>query len=266
MRQSRSKACSKWRDRHPPVSGLDWLIARPVAHRGLHDAGAGVIENTPSAFAAAVAANYAIECDLQISADGEAMVHHDDALGRLTDGSGRLDQMTGAELKRVAFKATTDRMISVGELCDLVAGRVTLVIELKSGHAGDQRLASRAAAVLTGYAGPAAVMSFDPAQIVALRSSAPHLTRGLVAQRRSGHFEREQVFARSKRALAHGRDALRAHPQFIAYSIKDLPAALPLTARQLGGMPLLTWTVRSAQERQRAARWADQMIFEGFRP
>ncbi|HEY3640936.1 MAG TPA: glycerophosphodiester phosphodiesterase family protein [Xanthobacteraceae bacterium] len=245
------------------MSPLDWLIARPVAHRGLHDAGAGVIENTPAAFAAAVAANYAIECDLQISADGEAMVHHDDALGRLTDGRGRLDEMTSAELRRVAFKATTDRMISAGELCDLVAGRVTLVIELKSGRAGDQRLASRAAAVLTAYAGPAAVMSFDPAQIRSLRTIAPRLTRGLVAEGWSGHAERKQVF---KRALAYGRDVLRAHPQFIAYSLKDLPAALPLAARHLCGMPLLTWTVRSAQERQRAARWADQMIFEGFRP
>src|SRR5258708_32768879 len=129
-------------------SGLDWLIARPVAHRGLHDAGAGVIENTPAAFAAAVAASYAIECDLQVSADGEAMVHHDGALGRLTDGSGRLDELTGAELRRVAFKATTDRMISVGELCDLVAGRVTLVIELKGDRAGDRRLSTRAAAGL----------------------------------------------------------------------------------------------------------------------
>ncbi len=98
------------------MSGLDWLIARPVAHRGLHDATAGVIENTPSAFAAAVERNYAIECDLQISADGEAMVHHDDALGRLTDGEGRLDTMTSAALRRVAFKGTSDHMISVGEL------------------------------------------------------------------------------------------------------------------------------------------------------
>jgi glycerophosphoryl diester phosphodiesterase len=191
------------------------------------------------------------------------MVHHDDALGRLTDGRGRLDEMTSAELRRVAFKATTDRMISAGELCDLVAGRVTLVIELKSGRAGDQRLASRAAAVLTAYAGPAAVMSFDPAQIRSLRTIAPRLTRGLVAEGWSGHAERKQVF---KRALAYGRGVLRAHPQFIAYSLKDLPAALPLAARHLCGMPLLTWTVRSAQERQRAARWADQMIFEGFRP
>ena len=65
-----------------------------MAHRGLHDAAAGIIENTPSAFAAAIAANYAIECDIQISADGEAMVFHDETLERLTEGSGRLDAMT----------------------------------------------------------------------------------------------------------------------------------------------------------------------------
>src|SRR5437763_9472224 len=122
------------------MSSLDWLIARPVAHRGLHDAASGVIENTPSAFAAAVAGNYAIECDLQIAADGEAMVHHDDALGRLTEGGGRLDAMTAGDLKQVTFRATADCMITVGELCDLVAGRVTLVIELKSRHDGDLRL------------------------------------------------------------------------------------------------------------------------------
>ena len=248
------------------MPGLDWLIARPVAHRGLHDAGAGVIENTPTAFAAAVAANYAIECDLQISADGEAMVHHDETLGRLTDGSGRLDAMTSAELRRVAFKATSDRMISVGELCDLVAGRATLVIELKSDRAGDPRLAARAATVLAGYAGPVAIMSFDPAQILPLRTSAPGLTRGLVAGGWSEQNKQDRISARGKLALAYGRDVLRARPQFIAYAVKDLPATLPLAARRLYGLPLLTWTVRSQDDRQRVARFADQMIFEGFRP
>jgi glycerophosphoryl diester phosphodiesterase len=248
------------------VPGLDWLTARPVAHRGLHDAAAGVIENTSSAFAAAAAARYAIECDLQITADGEAMVHHDDALGRLTDGSGRLDQMTSADLKRVAFKASADRMISVGELCDLVGGRVTLVIELKSGRPGDQRLAARAAAVLAGYGGPVGVMSFDPTQIAALAASGPGLTRGIVAESWSGHLVAGDALARGRRALAYGRDVLRAKPQFLAYSVKDLPAALPLAARNICGMPLLTWTVRSQDDRRRAARFADQMIFEGFRP
>ena len=78
------------------MPGLAWLTARPIAHRGLHDAAAGVIENTASAFSAAIAAGYGIETDLQISADGEAMVHHDEALGRLTEGSGKLAAMSAA--------------------------------------------------------------------------------------------------------------------------------------------------------------------------
>src|SRR4051794_2702284 len=109
------------------VSKLDWLVARPIAHRGLHD-GKMTIENTPSAFRAAIAADYAIECDLQISADGEAMVHHDDSLGRLIDGRGRLDSLTAAGLKQFAFKQGSDRMITLGDLCDLTADRTALLI------------------------------------------------------------------------------------------------------------------------------------------
>ena len=65
----------------------------------------GIIENTAGAVRAAIAGGYGIEVDLQVSADGEAMVHHDDVLGRLTDGEGRLDNLTAAELKRVPFAA-----------------------------------------------------------------------------------------------------------------------------------------------------------------
>jgi glycerophosphoryl diester phosphodiesterase len=247
-------------------TSLDWLIARPVAHRGLHDAAAGVIENTPSAFAAAVAGNYAIECDLQLAADGEAMVFHDDRLERLTEGGGRIDAMPTAELKRVAFRATADRMITLGELCDLVSGRATLVIEIKSHFDGDRRLIRRAADVLAGYRGPVALMSFDPGPMAALRALAPGLTRGIVAERHYRHREWDHLSARTKRALAYFSHALATRPQFIAYSVKDLPSALPLAARRLLKLPLLTWTVRTPEDRERAARYADQIIFEGLRP
>src|SRR3954470_3017565 len=109
MPRLRSKASSRSPD---TTAGLERVTARPVAHRGLHDAQKGVIENTPSAFGAAIADGYGIECDLQVSADGDAMVHHDDVLGRLTAGDGRLDALTAAELKRVPFKVTGDRMIT----------------------------------------------------------------------------------------------------------------------------------------------------------
>src|SRR5512134_1790028 len=102
------------------MPGLDWLTARPIAHRGLHDAASGIVENTPSAIAAAVSANYAIEVDLQVTADSEAMVHHDPVLGRLADAGGRLDAMSAAELKRIAFKGTSDRMMELDDLLALV--------------------------------------------------------------------------------------------------------------------------------------------------
>ncbi len=245
---------------------LDWLTARPIAHRGLHDASAGVIENTASAFAAAITGNYGIETDVQISADGEAMVHHDDALGRLTEGSGRLADMTAAALGQVRFKASADRILTLGELCALVAGRVPLLVEIKSHFDGDTRLAARVAAVLSGYSGPTAAMSFDPALIEALRAKAPKLTRGIVAERHYAHPEWDAMPAAEKRRLAFLLHAGRTRPHFVAYSVKDLPALAPLVARFAFGLPLLTWTVRSAEDRARAAAYADQMIFEGFRP
>jgi len=248
------------------MARLAWLTARPIAHRGLHDASAGVVENTASAFAAAIAGGYGIETDIQISANGEAFVHHDDALGRLTEGSGRLPEMSTTALKAVRFRATRDRMMTLGELCGFVAGRATLVIELKSHFDGDRRLVQRCADVLANYAGPVAVMSFDPAMIELVRWIAPHLTRGIVAERHYAHYEWDLMPAAEKRNMAFLLHAARSRPQFIAYSVKDLPALAPLAAHALFRLPLLTWTVRSAADRQAAARWADQMIFEGWRP
>ncbi len=248
------------------MADLAWLTARPIAHRGLHNASAGVIENTASAFTAAISGNYGIETDIQISADGEAMAHHDDALGRLTEGSARLADLNTTEIKAATFKATADRILTLGELCDLVGGRTPLVIELKSHFDGDPRLVRRAAEVLAAYRGPAAVMSFDPGMIEAARAIAPHLTRGIVAERHYDDAEWQRLAPSAKRQLTWLLHGFRTRPQFIAYGVKDLPAAVPLVARAVFGLPLLTWTVRSAEDRRAAARWADQMIFEGWRP
>jgi glycerophosphoryl diester phosphodiesterase len=245
------------------MPGLDWLIARPVAHRGLHDADAGIVENTASAVTAAVAAGYGVEVDLQISRDGEAMVHHDESLGRLNDGDCRLDRMTAADLAAVPFKGTSDRMLTLGELLDLVAGKSALFLELKSHFDGDGRLPARVADVVRPYAGPVAIMSFDPWHIDALQKVAPGLPRGIVAQRASRRAKAD-IGARDK--LSYAMRSLRSRPHFIAYNVNDLPALAPLVGRYLLGLPLLTWTVRTPQERRRAERWANQMIFEGFRP
>jgi glycerophosphoryl diester phosphodiesterase len=108
-------------------------------------------------------------------------------------------------------------------------------------------------------------MSFDPGQIAVLREIAPALPRGLVAER---HRRRDgdTLATGINRALAYAPSALHTRPQFLAYGVKDLPGAIPYVARRVLGLPLLTWTVRTDEDRKCAARWADQMIFEGFRP
>jgi glycerophosphoryl diester phosphodiesterase len=243
----------------------DWLVARPVAHRGLHDATRGVIENTAGAVQAALDGGYGIEVDLQISADGEAMVHHDAELGRLTDGGDRLDRLSAAALKTVAFHGSDERMLTLGELCDLVAGRAVMLLELKSRFDGDARLPSRVASVLASYAGPAAPMSFDPAQLSVLRQKAPELPRGIVAAKYRPHPYWDQMPPWLRYGMGSLLPALPGRPNFVAYNFGDLPAIGPAIARYALCLPVLTWVVRSADERRRAARFADQIIFEGFR-
>ena len=193
-------------------------------------------------------------------------MHHDDALGRLTEGSGLLAQMSAAQIKAVRFKASAGRMLTLGELCDLVAGRTTLLLELKSRFDGDMRLASRAIEVLAGYRGPVALMSFDPALIEFVRHKASILPRGIVAERHYSHAEWDQLSTQQKLSMSWLLHAPHTRPQFIAYSVKDLPALPPSLAHRLFGLPLLTWTVRSEEDRRAAARWADQILFEGWRP
>jgi glycerophosphoryl diester phosphodiesterase len=248
------------------VRAPDWLTARPVAHRGLHDIARGIVENMPAAAEAAIARGFAIECDIQLTSDGEAMVHHDHALGRLTEGSVPLREKTAAELKAVRFKETAERMMSLADLCALVAGRVPLVIEVKSHFDGDRKLVRRMAEVLSSYDGRAVGMSFDPDQVTALRELIPNRPRGIVAERHYTESDWPDASAAQRHDMTHLRHFFRSRPDFVAYRVDDLPAFAPWIARHLLGCRLLSWTVRTPAQRARGAQYADQIIFEGFVP
>jgi glycerophosphoryl diester phosphodiesterase len=242
----------------------DWLAARPIAHRGLH--GGDVLENTIAAAEAAATAGYGIEADLQLTADEEVVVFHDDTLDRLTHGSGPLAARKAAELRKVPFRAGAGHIPNLREFLGAVHGRVPLYLELKSAWNGDTRLVERAAAVLASYTGPAALMSFDPALVKAMGEVAPATPRGIVAESAQFRGEWKRMPWPMRFALGNLLHLPRTKPHFVAYGIRDLPALAPLVARQLLGLPLLTWTVRTPADQARAKRWADQMIFEGFRP
>jgi hypothetical protein len=125
---------------------------------------------------------------------------------------------------------------------------------------------TRMAEVLASYDGPAAGMCFDPDQVMALRELMPSRPRGIVAERSYDEADWPEATPAQRRGMLHLRHALRTRPHFVAYWVDELPAAAPWIARNIFGCPLLTWTVRTPEQRANAARHADQMIFEGFLP
>ncbi|MCB1492716.1 MAG: glycerophosphodiester phosphodiesterase [Rhodobiaceae bacterium] len=247
------------------MPGLDWLTARPVAHRGLHDRENGIIENSESAVRAAVEAGFAIEVDIQETSDGEAVVYHDFHLDRLTDQTGRLDAQPLSVLEQIQIKGGTDRIISLQRLLEIVDGKVPLVVEIKSAETGSVRLAQTFCRRIEGYKGPIAGMSFDPQMVETLRRERPFLTRGLISYAyEDDESEHLSLAVRLGRRLL--LPVVTCSPHFIAYGQADLPAIGPWVARRLLGMPVLSWTVRSRDVARRIAPYVDQIIFEGFRP
>jgi glycerophosphoryl diester phosphodiesterase len=244
----------------------DWIAERPIAHRGLHRIEAGIVENTAAAFSAAIEAGYAMECDVQIAADGEAMVFHDDTLDRLLEASGRVDCLSAKALAAIPMKAGGERVITLGELCDLVNGRAPLIVEVKASWSSDRRLERRVAAILSGYPGPVAVMSFDPGSTAWFRANAPHLPRGVVQESMYHDPEWSGLTPMTKLALGHLVHLPSSRPDFLAWFVRDVMRRTPQLARRLLGLPMLTWTVRTPADQARAELYADQMIFEGFRP
>ena len=159
-----------------------WLAASPIAHRGLHDLTNGVVENSPRAAQAAIDRGFAIECDVQLTADGEAVVFHDFSLDRLTAASGTVLARSARELTGLRYRSGSDQIATLAEFLDLIGGRVPLICEIKSRFDGDLRLAGRVAALASAYHGPIAVKSFDPVVIAHLRT-APPCPLGMVASR-----------------------------------------------------------------------------------
>jgi glycerophosphoryl diester phosphodiesterase len=246
----------------PQMRDLSWLVARPIAHRGLHDKTKGILENTEDAFGAAIARGYAIECDLQITRDGETVVFHDETLQRVMDAQGLVKDRTVKELKALNYRNSKNRIQTLGEMLDQVAGKVPLVIELKSHWDGDETLAKRALAVLEHYAGPYCLMSFDPDAVAAVATYSPHTVRGITADRTVDSYYNGLPLQRrlEMRTFSHLE---RTRPHFVSFYFRDLPFA-PVQRIRAAGHPIITWTIRSAEQEKVARRYSDQITFEGY--
>jgi glycerophosphoryl diester phosphodiesterase len=245
------------------VSEFGWLVARPIAHRGLHDSAAGIIENSRAAARAAIRGGFAIECDVERSADSEAFVFHDSRLDRLTGAQGPIFYRNARDISAITLKETEETIPSFSEFLDVIAGAVPLICEIKSRFNGDFRLADRVAEASIGYVGPLAFKSFDPETIAHLRAKNLGRPLGVVAEAGYDDPYFAEMSAAQKQSAAAFLHLGATQPDFLSWSVKDLPHVAPGLFRALGRRPVTTWTVRSTAEKQRAKAFADQIVFEG---
>lgn len=247
-----------------------WLTERAIAHRGLHDVEQGVVENTLGAAEAAIAAGFAIECDVQMSADGEAFVFHDETLDRLTDARGALGDKSAVEIREARIRGSKERPSAFGAFLAAVAGRTPVICELKSRFDGDWRIADRVVPLAAGYDGPLAFKSFDPDLVAYLRLRLLRLGRpgarcplGIVAEASYDRPGWDMLTAEQKKDWAEFEFYDRFRPDFLSWNVDDLPHKIPFLVKELLGAPVMAWTARATRQREAARKWADQIVFEG---
>ncbi|MDX2289737.1 MAG: glycerophosphodiester phosphodiesterase family protein [Hyphomicrobiaceae bacterium] len=240
---------------------------RPIAHRGLHDPRAGLVENTLPAFAAAVAQGYGIECDLQPAAEGLPIVFHDATTDRLLDRPGRTRDLGYRDILGLRHRHGVGHLPTFAQMLEAVGGRVPVLAEIKSDWgAPDFGFLRQICQAAKGHEPGLAVMSFDPAVVEVMADLAPDLPRGLVSGALSLHAPTVAAIGRERAIRIEGlEDAGRLAADFVAFDVRALPSPRVLEVRA-AGLLAFAWTVTTDAELACAERWADAPIFEGLRP
>lgn len=221
----------------------EWLVTRPIAHRGLFTS-PDLPENSRGAFKAAIQVGVPIELDVHLLADGHPVVLHDHDLTRLTGKNGLIQDLNREEVRALNLLGTAETVPLFVEVLELVAGAVPLLIEIKSHRLEAGALEEAVLDRLRDYRGDYALQSFHMPAVDYLRRHAPTLCRGQLSDRRG--------------ELSSLRDA---DPDFISYSVDGLPDTLRAEC-SAQGLALLAWTVRTTRQFERAGALADNIIFE----
>lgn len=242
----------------------NWLRTTPLAHRGLHDPVKGLVENAPSSFEAAAAAGYGIELDVHLSADGEAIVFHDQTLDRMTSETGKVSDHNASDLKRLTLKGSSDTIPALQDLLDQIRGRVPLLIEIKSFHQKVGACEQRVAEILDDYSGPFAVQSFNPYSVGWFAKHAPRFPRGQLSL---NYFQKDYAHLPLQGRILLHMMLLNyvSRPQFCAYEWSALPSLSAMRMRAMG-RPVIAWTIKDPANLPKVLPHADNIIFEGFRP
>ena len=239
---------------------MEFLLHRPIAHRGLHNIQQGVPENSLEAFRRAIQEDYPIELDIHLSKDGEVVVFHDDDLTRMTGASGKIEEKSFAELAALTLQNTQEYIPALKEVLQLVKGRVPLLIEFKNYTNGE--LEQRAWEILKGYGGNFAVQSFDFRSVRWFRKKAPHVLRGQLALNSMKDKKLPFLFRLAGTQMLTN---IVSRPHFASYQYTHVKCNAFQSVRKMKGKGLV-WTLRSQEDYDKLKALTDNIIFEGFIP
>ncbi len=232
------------------------------AHRGLH--GGDIPENSLAAFELAANKGYGIELDVQLTRDGELVVHHDPTLKRTCGLDRAISEMSAGEIKGCFLGESGETVPTFQETLACVHGRVPLIVELKTAGKRNAELARKTYDALCSYGGKWVVESFDPRLLHWFRKNAPQVIRGQLAyDPRLGGPPGNGV---GYWFLANLLMNCLSRPDFIAYCHETDRNLSFRIMRRMYHPVLVAWTVRSAEQYRRLQGRYDLQIFEGFEP
>ncbi len=251
------------------------LRGQKYAHRGIYDNAGSAPENSMPAFAAAADKGYGIELDIRLTRDGRVVVFHDGSLERVCGLKKPVDALSLAELKELKLLGTEERIPEFGEFLALMAGRVPLLVEFKTGLPGSSvdtasALCMAAMALLDAYSGPYVIESFDYLVLEWFRRHRPAVMRGQLGMGFQcyvpaiGKAAAEAIPLYRRKMLSWLLYNHRSRPHFISYRFQDARFGVSM-CRALGAM-VSVWTVKTAAEAAELMPRYDAIIFEGFLP
>ncbi len=244
---------------------LNFITRLPIAHRGLHNVEQNIVENSYGSVKAAIEMGYAIEIDIQLTKDGQAIVFHDETLDRMTENSGNVMDYTLSELVSMTQKANGEKLLSFPQLLALVKGQVPLIVEVKCLSNDIKQLVDYVADELKDYLGEICVMSFNPMIIRQFKKIAPKIVRGIVAERNMQPQDWPNTNALMRFIFKNLLHWPLIRPHFISYHLYDLPTFCIKIARFFN-IPVITWTVKSPKDAEHTYKYADQITFEQYLP
>ena len=231
-------------------------LPRPVifGHRG---ASAHAPENTIASFELALVQGAdAIELDVKLSSDGVVVVHHDDTVDRTTNGTGRIKDLTLAELKTLdagsffSEKFKGEKIPTLEEVFEAVGKRTFINIELTNYKTRRDHLVETVCMLVKKYQMNKRVIfsSFFASNLSKASSYLPEVPRGLLALKGFlGSWARSFGFVFGKyQAL---------HPYLSDMTQQEVSRVHRLNRR------IHVWTINQEEDMRRLFGWGVDGIF-----